>query len=256
MSLKPKPKVICLGLGRTGTSSLREALKTLGFGPCHHMIVILRNKDPKEIKTWTDLGQGSATLDDIRTLLKDYNSIQDYPAVIYFEELYKAYPDAKFILVCRKKTTREPAKWEASMKVTILPAVKTFLERTPDPDPFLSCLREWFDIEMLGRYHRGKLYTDTQDEIIAHNQRVIQTIPADKLLVYDVSQGWEPLVNFLGVEKPDIPFPHVNDTARFQKRYMGSDISQRPKSDGQAISTLVEKPDAHLPDQPGTMAKL
>ncbi|GJJ15804.1 hypothetical protein Clacol_010082 [Clathrus columnatus] len=125
--MSSKPKVICLGLGQTGTSSLMDALEMLGFGPCYHMKVVLQNQDPNEIKTWTDLGQGnvtsdivavglepicrlgSTTLDDIRTLLKDYNSIVDYPPAIYYEELYKAYPDAKFIL-----TTREPVKWEAS----------------------------------------------------------------------------------------------------------------------------------------------
>ncbi len=50
-----------------------------------------------------------------------------------------------------------------------------------------------------------------------HNQHVIDTCPKDKLLVFEVSQGWAPLCEFLDVPIPDVPFPHVNDTAEFQK---------------------------------------
>lgn len=56
----------------------------------------------------------------------------------------------------------------------------------------------YFLVILVGRYHRN-LETDTRGEIIAHNQRVIQTVPADKLLIYEVTQGWDPLVKFLGV---------------------------------------------------------
>ena len=37
-----------------------------------------------------------------------------------------------------------------------------------------------------------------------------QTAPSDKLLVYNVKEGWEPLCNFLGVDIPLKPFPHKN----------------------------------------------
>jgi hypothetical protein len=39
---------------------------------------------------------------------------------------------------------------------------------------------------------------------------VQQTLPADRLLTYDVAQGWEPLCAFLGVPVPDEPFPRIN----------------------------------------------
>lgn len=52
----------------------------------------------------------------------------------------------------------------------------------------------------LGRYHQDRLRTDTRAELIRHNERVKGVIPADKLLVYEISQGWEPLVEFLGVQ--------------------------------------------------------
>ena len=37
-----------------------------------------------------------------------------------------------------------------------------------------------------------------------------QTAPKDKLLVYNVKQGWEPLCKFLEVKTPSEPFPHIN----------------------------------------------
>jgi hypothetical protein len=52
----------------------------------------------------------------------------------------------------------------------------------------------------------------------AHNAAVQAYVPADRLLVYEVSQGWEPLCEFLGVPVPDTPFPRVNDTESMQRR--------------------------------------
>ncbi len=52
-----------------------------------------------------------------------------------------------------------------------------------------------------------------------HNREVQTTVPADRLLVFDVKQGWEPLCTFLGVPVPEGElFPHVNDAESFQQR--------------------------------------
>jgi len=50
----------------------------------------------------------------------------------------------------------------------------------------------------------------------AHAAKVKKECPADKLLVYEVSEGWEPLCKFLGKPIPKEPFPHLNETASFQ----------------------------------------
>lgn len=52
-----------------------------------------------------------------------------------------------------------------------------------------------------------------------HNEEVKATVPPERLLVFDVKQGWEPLCAFLGVPVPDGPFPHVNDTESFKQMY-------------------------------------
>jgi hypothetical protein len=50
-----------------------------------------------------------------------------------------------------------------------------------------------------------------------HNEQVKRHVPPEKLLVYDVKQGWGPLCEFLGVPEPDEPFPHLNDASTMQR---------------------------------------
>ena len=49
------------------------------------------------------------------------------------------------------------------------------------------------------------------------NEEVINNVPADRLLIFEVKQGWAPLCQFLGLPEPDEPFPNTNDTAQMQK---------------------------------------
>ena len=49
-----------------------------------------------------------------------------------------------------------------------------------------------------------------------HNEHVKATVPADRLLVYEITEGWEPLCEFLDVPVPDTPMPHLNDAASFR----------------------------------------
>jgi hypothetical protein len=50
----------------------------------------------------------------------------------------------------------------------------------------------------------------------AHDE-VKRVCTAERLLVYEVKQGWEPLCRFLEVPVPETPFPHVNDAESFQQ---------------------------------------
>ena len=52
----------------------------------------------------------------------------------------------------------------------------------------------------------------------SHNNEVAQTIPFDRLLVYEVKEGWEPLCRFLDVPIPDESFPRVNTSSEFHRR--------------------------------------
>jgi len=212
MQSPSKPKVICLGLGRTGTSSLREALELLGFGPAYHMSTILRNQDPEAFVRWRNLTGANehAAIKMVHELLDAFGAALDYPMIMHSEAIYAAYPDAKYIL-----TTRDPSKWETSMKATIL-KVPEWLRHSSNLSPLAQGLQDFYETDMKA-FHHGRIDTDTQQELLIHNSRIQALIPPEKLLIYEVAEGWDNLVEFLGVPKPDIPFPHVNDTADFQQ---------------------------------------
>jgi len=56
-----------------------------------------------------------------------------------------------------------------------------------------------------------------------HNEEVKNHVPPERLLIYEVREGWKPLCGFLGVEIPEgKPFPHLNDMEAFKERVQQS----------------------------------
>jgi hypothetical protein len=53
---------------------------------------------------------------------------------------------------------------------------------------------------------------------VRHNQYIRDNVPAERLLDFKLSDGWGPLCEFLGKEVPDVPFPHLNDSAEYAVR--------------------------------------
>jgi hypothetical protein len=53
----------------------------------------------------------------------------------------------------------------------------------------------------------------------ANTEAVCRLIAPERLLVYDVAEGWPPLCRFLGVAVPATPFPHNNTTKDFQAHF-------------------------------------
>jgi hypothetical protein len=197
--------VIGAGCGRTGTASLKRALEILGFEPCHHMSEVLRNFDTA--KDWAAaLGGDRAALGRV---LAGYRATQDFPGSLLWREMMDLYPDAKVLL-----SVRDSRKWYRSVIRTIAnPANRDRWAK--------SELAEVMGPLSQAMAARGFRRDDPEDEMIAfyerHNQAVRDGVPADRLLEYQVGQGWEPLCAFLGVDVPDEPFPHVNDSAHFNQ---------------------------------------
>jgi hypothetical protein len=54
-----------------------------------------------------------------------------------------------------------------------------------------------------------------------HNEAVRRRVPPERLLVFDVREGWAPLCGFLGVEAPDRPFPRLNEARKMRLRLLG-----------------------------------
>ncbi|KAK7415641.1 hypothetical protein QQZ08_012281 [Neonectria magnoliae] len=49
-------------------------------------------------------------------------------------------------------------------------------------------------------------------------QTVRATTPPERLLRYNLKDGWEPLCKFLGKPVPDVPFPRINDKESFHEK--------------------------------------
>ena len=58
-----------------------------------------------------------------------------------------------------------------------------------------------------------------------HNDEVQQAIAPERLLVWNASDGWEPLCEFLEVPVPGVPFPHINDRTEFLNRIIDGSIA-------------------------------
>ena len=197
--------VIGAGFGRTGTKSLKDALEHLGLGPCYHMVEVFKNPQAAP-GWWYDAAQDPAHADWAK-IFAGYNATVDWPNATFYRELADAYPDAKVIL-----TERDPNAWFESTQATI------FARMPPAPgatEPFPRMLGkvvcELFDYRMHDRDHCISVFK-------AHNAKVREVIPAERLLVYEVAQGWQPLCDFLGVPVPEEAMPKVNSTEEFQAR--------------------------------------
>jgi hypothetical protein len=212
----PTLRVIGAGVGRTGTLSLREALVRLGVGPCGHMRENFEH--PERFALWDEALRHKTAGEPIdwRPLLDGFQAIVDWPGAYFWREMIAAHPDAKVIL-----TVRDPERWYDSIQATIFSLPD---DQLPDGPREIIFTRTF-----------GGLLTDRvwcQAVVAQHNKTVQESIAADRLLVFDVKDGWESLCAFLDVPVPeDEPFPRVNDTASFQ-------TEERRERRAQAIRTL------------------
>lgn len=199
-------QVIGSGFGRTGTKSLKAALEELGFGPCHHMHEVLSN--PGQVAHWQAFGRGEAV--DWAQVFDGYRSQVDWPGAAAWRDLAAAFPDARII-----HSVRPEEVWWASFQKTIGTLVGRYRD-LPMPPHVIAMLGAWE--EFAGEPTFGRRYGDRDVALAAYRRRadeVRETVPADRLLVFDVAEGWEPLCAFLGVSVPDRPFPHHNLRADF-----------------------------------------
>jgi hypothetical protein len=196
--------VIGAGFGRTGTLSLKVALEQLGFGPCLHMIPLLRDPDTSALIRKAAEGD----VDSLDVALAGCRSTVDWPMTYFWRELANRHPAAKVIL-----TVRDPEKWYDSADRTIHAAANHGRESGGlDPDVMGMVDATVWDGTFGGRFADRDAAIKIFEE---HNAAVRREIPADRLLVFEVAQGWEPLCSFLEVPVPATPFPRLNDTVTF-----------------------------------------
>jgi len=196
-------QVIGAGVGRTGTFSLKIAINRLGLGPCHHMEAVITNM-PAQVPLWTAALDGDA---DWPAVYDGFGSAVDWPTAGFFRELAHAYPDAKFVL-----THRDPETWADSFGQTIYTAMAGRQMAPPEKRAWLDMA---YGVIAKSGFPSGLDRDGLIKGFIAHNEAVKAAIPADRLLVYQVKEGWEPLCAFLGRPVPDEAFPRTNDRQEF-----------------------------------------
>lgn len=210
-------KLIGAGLPRTGTLSQKIALEMLGLGPCYHMVNVLGELD--ETERWRQALNKELSLD---VIFDGFEATVDWPGSFFYKELVDLYPDAKVLL-----SVRDGDSWAKSMHDTIWGVLYG--------DIFIRHMSEaWCDIDPKWRsymslmdqmWKRSGLMEDentTMEWMSAamgrYHDEVQRTVPPDRLLVWSVGDGWEPLCEFLELAVPDAPFPHVNDSKQFGER--------------------------------------
>jgi hypothetical protein len=178
-------KIFIIGVSKTGTTTLGQCLRTLGYNHVGYSYVVVSRH----------LENG---LDGIIRTIEEFDSFDDWPWPRYFKWVEKNYPDAKFILSFRKDSKR----W-----------IKSYLNHC---EAFLN------SIEAMTRVNRsffGYAFPHRNEEAhiemyLKHGEAVRSYFKdkPEKLLEFciDDNPSWEPLCKFLGKEIPAIDFPHAN----------------------------------------------
>lgn len=208
-------EIIGSGFGRTGTASLKRALEKLGFGPCHHMEEVFAH--PEQVPFWQAALAGQAV--DWDKVFRNYRAQVDWPGAHVWRQLAAAYPAAKVI-----HSVRPEEAWWTSFSATI-GRVLTIYKDLPLPAHGLAMMKAT-ETALVGQTF-GCAPTNRDGVLVAYRRRteeVRAAIPRERLLVFDVSEGWKPLCAFLGVPVPSEPFPHVNSTREFWEMVEGKPL--------------------------------
>lgn len=202
-------QVIGAGFGRTGTLSMKLALEQLGFAKCYHMLEVA--KHPEHLALWSQATEDAAKV-NWPALFVGYRSAVDWPVAAFWRELAVYYPDSKIIL-----TRRDGESWYRSAYNTIYQHMLGMNEMRSSISPtrmqgLQMAKRLILDKGFSGRFADKGWAIKTFE---AHNQKVIDTIAPERLLVYELGCGWQPLCSFLDRPVPDAAYPKVNTAEDF-----------------------------------------
>ena len=193
-------KVIGAGYGRTGTVSIQQALEHLGY-PCYHMQEVMKAYGRGHIEFW-DKALTGHTDTDWAGLFAGYEATVDFPACVFYKELMDAFPDAVVLL-----SIRDPERWWVSFsKLLRLVTKARYFGFVPMFRKFAAMNLHLVEYVFDGIPDKDRAI----DCYLRHIETVKATVPEHRLLVYRVSEGWEPLCRLLDKPVPDIPFPHAN----------------------------------------------
>lgn len=173
-------------------------------GNCYHMRTVFETDG--DVTTWAKAFQGKPP--DWTQFFAGYTAAVDWPASALWPQLSKIFPDA--IILLSKRSSAQV--WGRSMSDTVL---KVRRDAPPDQQPGPD-FRDMFT----GAWQSAFGEASTDDAELEANYenylaRVRSTAPANRLIEWEPSQGWEPICEALGLAVPQQPFPHTNTTAEF-----------------------------------------
>lgn len=203
-------KLICAGMPKTGTKSIAKALRHLG----------LKVFDWEEqvfdfLDHWVEVYQNGAR-PDVKRVYRNADAVVDISGNFFWEEILEAFPDCKVIL-----SERDEDSWLKSLvnHLETAEAVKSHTVSLLSPTRRkMNCIIDCHRKAILGSCNAKSTYVFRKRYRI-HNHRVKTIISPDKLLVYKVKQGWQPLCDFLGCEVPTVSFPHENINGEIPKTF-------------------------------------
>ncbi|XP_078495791.1 uncharacterized protein LOC108950450 [Ciona intestinalis] len=213
-------KVIYAGYSKTGTKSMTAAFMELNYKTFDWL-----ENSYYLGKDWRRILKEGGTVEDFRRMYEGVDAVVDAPCNLFWKELLEAFPEAKIVFAMRDEETlvkslmNQIRTAENNTMYTIMQMLSlsgwnhfTFTESTLQL--LISAKRNWpwskFQLSplVIGRNYR------------THNAYLLQNAPKDKLLIFNVKEGWEPLCEFLGEKVPNKPFPHANIGASLIKDYM------------------------------------
>ena len=201
--------VIGAGFGRTGTLSIKIALEYLGLGPCHHMVDVFAN--PEQLPHWQAAADGQPV--DWDEVFAGYAAAIGWPSTHYWRELANKYPNSRILL-----SVRPADHWWKSFSNTI----GTMLEiRSAVSNEYFRSATAMAH-KIIAEQTFGSAMNDKTAALFALQKRideVKQAIPGERLLIFDVLDGWGPLCKFLSLPIPDSDFPCSNSKNEFLKTF-------------------------------------
>jgi Sulfotransferase domain len=218
-------ELIGAGMPRTGTLTQKQAFELLGLGPCFHWVDILADLE-SQVPQWDGAIDGTV---DPASIMGDSRSCADWPGGFFYKELMESYPNAKVLL-----SVRDPDRWEPSFRETIVDMcygeslIRLLSSARAHVDPtwgrYIALVEKMFFSEK-GSFPNGYDPDALKEAYVAHNEAVKRTVPPERLLVWEVTEGWEPLCAFLDLPVPSEPLPHANDRATFLNRVIGGALT-------------------------------
>lgn len=246
-------RVLALGLSRSGTDSLRQALYILGMQNVWHGFNLINPSYPaSNAKAFTRLARrkfGSTSNNDKTTpisradfeaILSTCDAVTDTPAAVFAPELIAAYPEAKVIL-----NVRDVDAWHKSMVSTLstLPSNINYGWLIHFHHRLYWTARSFYETTYYALFD-GNIEKNGKAAYENHSEEIRKATEPERFLEWRVEDGWGPLckyvclytlsagvyrVNllvssdwhisrFLGVQVPDQDFPHGNNGEEFHRR--------------------------------------